>query len=264
MFCPKCGSRVRGLPPNSHCEQTRAQLSEGLRAGLVEECVTRTASTQTSRLSFLPGGTWFCPGCATVLEERDGRLSCPTCGACLNRFVHALVEFYVHPPVAHTNAGRSTDPLLRAALSGETEVARAISIHSPAMRSTRGASGESPAQLAIAAGHVGTAVALFRVESQSLPDDQDAADLLQRLMSEMSEAFACAGWLDDLEHLLWDVVNSTEKSTSVFSNLTQTARADLRWLAEQCHCWFRYGAEGPEPVNVESWRSLHELWRNAG
>jgi hypothetical protein len=132
------------------------------------------------------------------------------------------------------------------------------------MRSVRGASGESPAQLALAAGHVGTAVALLRAESLSVPDDQNPADLLEPLMSELSEAITCAGWLDDLEHVLWDVANSTERSISAFSKLTQTVRADLRWLAEQCHCWVRYGAEGPESVNIETWRTLHETWRSAG
>jgi hypothetical protein len=264
MFCPKCGSRIRGLPPNTHCEHTRADLSEALRAGLVEECITRTAGARDSRLSFTVGGTWFCPGCATVLEERDGRLSCPACGACLNRFVHDLVEFYVHPPIDRPNADSSINPLLRAALSGETEVARAIAMHSPSMRSARGASGESLAQLALAAGHVGTAVALLRSESLSAPDDHKPADLLEGLMSELSETISCAGWLDDLEHLLWDVANSTERSTSVFSKLTQTVRADLRWLAEQCHCWVRYGAKGPESVNIETWRTLHETWRSVG
>jgi len=263
MFCPKCGSRVRGLPPHSYCEQTRAGLSQALHVGLIQECIARVSSDPDSHLPYTVGGTWFCPGCATHLEERDGRLSCPTCGSCLNRFVHDLVEFYVHPSVSSSDLTSSNiNPLLRAAMSGETEVARAISDRAPAMRTARGANGESPAQLALAAGHIGTAVALFRNESSPLPDDP--LDLLQRLMSELSETITCAAWLDELEHVLWDVANSNEIAPSVFSELGQKQRDDLQWLSQLAQGWFRYGAHGPEFVDSDTWDVLHERRRNAG
>ena len=224
-----------------------------------------TGDDNRARLSFVVGGRWFCPGCASALVEHDGLLSCPTCGACVNRFVGSLVELYVHPAVPIETDSNAVNPLLRAAMYGATEVARSIWRHSPAMRSVRGANSESAAELALAAGHCATAVALFHVESSELPPGRDPAASLKRLMYELSEGIACAGWLTDLEHILWHVAHSADPIPERvdhpgFSELDQAARDDLPWLSDLCGGWFRYGEHGPELVSVAAWSVSHEVW----
>ena len=211
------------------------------------------------------GGRWYCPACAASLTEEHGRLECPACGCCLNRFVHELVEFYVHPPVSVAQGWPDLNPLIRAAMYGQTEVARAISKHSPAMRSALGANGESPAQLALAAGHIGTAVALFR--SDGIVSSQGAASLLEATMSELSEAIACAGWLDNLEHLLWHVSRSDSPLPENvdlwgFGRIAPPVGDDLRWLSDLSDGWFHVPDGKVEFIRIVDWLPLHDSWKS--
>lgn len=198
------------------------------------------------------------------MAEQDGLVACATCGSCINRFIHQLVEFYVHPNI-EPEPEPTPNALLRAALYGHTEVARAIWTKSPALRSARGANGESAAELALAAGHFGTAVGLFRAEALVLPEKRDPEALLGEVMSELSEAFACAGWLNDLEHYLWHLADGKEtlpKSVDYagFSSLPTTVREDLLWLSRLCGGWIRYGQCGPEFISAEAWSAEHQAW----
>lgn len=264
MYCPKCAARVRGIPPRSYCEATRAALPAQLHADLFNTCVVRTEKADAA-LGFLVGGTWFCPACASRMSERNSQLSCPTCGACLNRLVHDLVEVFVHPSTTERCEGSDIGPLLCAALAGETEVARAIWIHSPQMRSARGAAGESAAELALAAGHSATAVALLRSAGEPLPSTVEPRGLLERMMSEISEAIACAGWLENLEHLLWHVAHSTSVlpenlDPCGFRRLTSSTCEDLRWLARLSGGWYAFTDERPAFFPLPEWSVIHQRW----
>ena len=266
MYCPKCGSRVIGLPQSSACERTGATLSEMLYSELMTECVLRLEQLEHPPLRFQVGGTWYCPGCACLMIERDGDLSCSACGCRLNRFIHSLIEFYIHPPVSLTPAQGGPNALLRAAMYGQREVARAIWHNSPDLRSTRGANGESPVALALAAGHFGTAVALLRAESPEALACRDPAAILEGAMSELSDEVACAGWLKDLEHLLWHVAHSAEVlpdsiDYSGFSDLPPLVREDLAWLSIMCGGWVHYGEGGTEFLPASAWEIEHARWR---
>jgi hypothetical protein len=225
-------------------------------AGLAER-IARTASLDDPPFQFVVGGTWYCPACASAMREEAGVLSCPSCGLHLNRFVHALVEVYVHPNVAPYKHP-SLNPLLRAALYGHTEVARAIAIHSPAMCAARGANNDSPARLALAAGHVCTAVALLRTTNEGPPNP---SQLLENCMSELSQSMACAGWLSDIEHVLWHVTHSNESLPDQidpfgFGHIPDPARADLRWLSDICQGWI----QDRRFVSVVDWLPIHAEW----
>lgn len=264
MFCPRCTSPIRRDSQSAYCEATRAGLSASLYEGLLQRCVARTADSEDSRLSFVVGGRWFCPGCTASLREEQGRLECPACGCCLNRFVRDLVEFYVHPPFSAIQGPPELNPLIRAAMYGETEVARAISRHSPAMRAALGANGESPAQLALAAGHIGTAVALLRSDGIAPPQ---AASLLEASMSELSETIACAAWLDNLEHLLWHVSRSDSPLPEHvdlwgFGHIVRPVGDDLRWLSDLSGGWFHFPNEKVEFIPIADWLPLHDSWKS--
>lgn len=55
------------------------------------------------------------------------------------------------------------------------------------------------------------------------------ADLLRRLMSEISEEYWCAGWLIDLERVLWDAVTGKRVNICSPEEIEQ-----LKYLSEKC------------------------------
>ena len=81
------------------------------------------------------------------------------------------------------------------------------------------------------------------------------ADLLRKLMSEISEEYWCAGWLGGLEHVLWDVV--TGKRTDI---CTPEEIEQLKYLSEKCGGWIVWDKEGicERFVSMEEWLRLYE------
>lgn len=128
MFCPRCRSLIESSPAGARCRASGAELSTSLYQGLVEACVVRGTAGDV-RLSVTVGGIWFCPGCANGIVERDGRLTCPSCGTCLNRLVFALVDMFVHPPpLAGTGVTMGLEFALRLQGATRTGQDRAITL----------------------------------------------------------------------------------------------------------------------------------------
>jgi hypothetical protein len=75
-------------------------LSKHLADGLFEVYVKETRSASTRALSFGVGGTWFCPGCACRLSEREDTVICDRCGHSLNEFIYELVELHRHRKIS--------------------------------------------------------------------------------------------------------------------------------------------------------------------
>jgi hypothetical protein len=264
MYCPRCASRIVSFGPTARCQKTNAPLSTRLHADLLAFCVARTSLEQPGPLSFKVGGTWFCPGCGAPMREDNGYLLCDYCGAYLNRFVHSLVEFFVHPVVLLSQP-IAPNPLLTTAMFGDTEVARAICARRPDLRATTGESGHTPAELAFAAGHVTTAVALARCGSVTGPLFPSPARLLVDFMRELSESASCAAWLDDLEYVLWSGVTRHKVLPQTLdpfgvSSLPRAVAEDLAWLSERASGWIHNGERGPEWVTLDAWHTLHASW----
>lgn len=264
VYCPKCAARIVGFPEPPHCEDTKSPLPAALYQSLTAYCVARTEEQGTDALSFQVGGRWYCPGCSAQIHERSGQLSCDYCGCSINRFVHSLVEHFIHPP-ERSQRHSVSNPLLKAAMYGYTEVARAISLRRPELRSSLSDTGHTPSELALAAGHIGTSVALARCgrpPGRLLPNP---THLLINLMRELSEASACANWLVDLEHLLWKSAarhQGLPEAQDPFglSRLPNTVAEDLAWLSDLADGWVHWTVRGPEWLSIQEWTQQHEAW----
>ena len=82
---------------------------------------------------------------------------------------------------------------------------------------------------------------------------EDGAALgLLGLMTGLSEAYFCAGWLDELEYRLWRA-----KPNQPFGAGEITARQAelLRLLSEESHGWWIWADGEPTFVSLDWWRA---------
>jgi hypothetical protein len=78
------------------CERGRMPTSLDLARRLREYTATATTPRGTSSRSQL-GGTWFCPACASRLEELQHCFTCSNCNRHLDKFViYVLIELHPH------------------------------------------------------------------------------------------------------------------------------------------------------------------------
>jgi rubredoxin len=95
MYCPVCGDELAVVTGTLTCVRGDMPLSDDLSAGLTEAFALKVRPTQR-RLSFIPGGNWYCPVCGVGMIATDGSVTCPSCGGLLNDFVYPLIEFHPH------------------------------------------------------------------------------------------------------------------------------------------------------------------------
>lgn len=84
---------------------------------------------------------------------------------------------------------------------------------------------------------------------------------LAREMSEISEQAFCAGWMDELEYRLWEIViGGPRKYGQIVLTDKQVAR--LRDLADKLHgwVWFNDESEVEEFVERDRWQNLYAQW----
>lgn len=86
---------------------------------------------------------------------------------------------------------------------------------------------------------------------------------LAREMSEISEQAFCAGWMEGLEHFLWEIVNGgPRKYGRIVVSDPQIAR--LRALSDRVRGWVWFNGEAEEElVDLERWQRLHAQWVRA-
>jgi len=96
-------------------------------------------------------------------------------------------------------------------------------------------------------------------------NDDESLDwrALAREMSEISEQAFCAGWMDELEYRLWEIVQGGPRKYGqvVLSDAQVTHLRDLSnklrgWV------WFSDESEIEEFIGSERWQSLYEGWVN--
>ncbi len=87
-----------------------------------------------------------------------------------------------------------------------------------------------------------------------------AREVLLHRMQDYSEDYHCAGWLSDLEFLLWEKQTGEGKSPDV--QVRDKMRAELRVLAKVAGGWWVYeddtqpGQPGPVFVSMERWLQI--------
>lgn len=88
-----------------------------------------------------------------------------------------------------------------------------------------------------------------------MDEQKITADLLQKVMSEISEEHWCAGWMSSLEYILWDAVAGKRKDICSAEEIEQ-----LKYLSEKCGGWVIWDkqAKGERFVPMEEWLRLYE------
>lgn len=72
---------------------------------------------------------------------------------------------------------------------------------------------------------------------------------LRWFMSHLSEENWCAGWLIDLEHVLWDEISNPER-------ISNSDALRLASMAKACGCWCMF----EKTVSLEEWVTIHSDW----
>ena len=159
----------------------------------------------------------------------------------------------------------SLNPLQSAILSGDVEAARSAARADPTLLDSRTDVGTPIVSLARGTGSATMLVAMLRVANE-VPDSIAARKLLNDVMREISHAAACAGWLRDLEFLLWQLFDGGELTEEVdpwgVRALSAEERAELRWLSELAGGgWCFDDASGEVRfVGAAEWRGIHVAW----
>ena len=78
------------------CAKGNMELSEDLSAKLFAAFITLDAPKATKKLNLVFGGKWFCPRDASPMEEKNGFVTCQSCGRSLNEFLFTLIRGYPH------------------------------------------------------------------------------------------------------------------------------------------------------------------------
>jgi hypothetical protein len=90
-------------------------------------------------------------------------------------------------------------------------------------------------------------------------DEQSVtAGLLVKLMSAISEEYWCAGWMHNLEYMLWDVVRGKREDLCTPEEIEQ-----LKYLSGKCGGWIIWDeqAKGEKFVPIQDWLRLYEAKR---
>lgn len=153
--------------------------------------------------------------------------------------------------------------LMSAIYDRRLDEARAASDKHPDWLLQRTPNGEVPFEVAKALSYIDIAVTLLRRMPQDVPVDY--GNLLDQLMGDLSDHFACAGWLREIEFILWCLVSGDDLPVTDhygFSKLNQEDLADLRFLSERGHCWPMWVSDRGHVVLVglTEWTALYRQW----
>ncbi|HTH49686.1 MAG TPA: hypothetical protein VMB21_19390 [Candidatus Limnocylindria bacterium] len=112
-----------------------------------------------------------------------------------------------------------------------------------------------------------------------MTEEQTAiATVLAAAISSYSEDVYCAGWLDDIEHQLWETIAArkpdayecavqklhaaAKKPRPSFGKPSAEFLSGLKLLAERFQVWVVY-QEVETAIHLQDWLSLHEEWHES-
>lgn len=89
---------------------------------------------------------------------------------------------------------------------------------------------------------------------------------LVNTMSNLSEEYICAGWLNGCEFHIWKLANKPGKwgSGSWSVDITEEIASTLLELSKQCGGWPAWNEEkeGVELVPIDNWIERFEIWKS--
>ena len=88
-----------------------------------------------------------------------------------------------------------------------------------------------------------------------MDEQKITAGLLVKIMSAISEECWCAGWMHNLEYMLWDAVTGRRKNLCSPEEIEQ-----LKYLSEKCGGWIIWDEQAKDEtfIPMQDWLQLYE------
>ncbi len=92
-----------------------------------------------------------------------------------------------------------------------------------------------------------------------MDEQKTTAGLLRKVMSGISEEYWCAGWMHNLEYMLWDAVIGKREGICSPEEIEQ-----LKYLSGKCSGWIIWDEEAKDErfVPMQDWLRLYEAKRS--
>jgi hypothetical protein len=154
------------------------------------------------------------------------------------------------------------NPLVKAIINSDIAAVRQIATTNKVLLTTKTDNDEYPIELAKKKGIHRIEVAIARqIDYQSFYTQAQLQKLLLNYISELSEEYYCASWLDSIEFQLWDLLQQQYEDIIKIDfwrkRVDKEELEDMRFLAEATNCWGIWDEE-PEaiPIPLEQWISI--------
>lgn len=157
-----------------------------------------------------------------------------------------------------------TSPLIQAILDGKIDVVRNLIKNNPEMLEIRSEIGSLPYEIAVDKGLADQRTALLRANAPGSESFEEYSELLIHYLGNISHDYACAGWLVDIEFIIWKIAFTNEllsDTTFRFNEIDEETKEDLRFLSQKVKGWAVWSDEDKEPVIV-SFDKWNEIWEN--
>jgi hypothetical protein len=154
--------------------------------------------------------------------------------------------------------------LTDAILDGDIVRARVLIGERPELLKARSATGTLPLDLARRKGIAELEATLLVAGAQGDVPSRSPEDLLVSVLHELSDAHAAAGWLGELEFLVWAGVIGDDAIEDPYnlSRLPRELASDLQALARKAGGWPAWREpDGAALVTMETWLHQYNAWR---
>ncbi len=156
--------------------------------------------------------------------------------------------------------------LIQAILDGQINKVRDLIKNHPEMLGMRSETGNLPYQISINKGLANQQTALLRANAPDSEKFEDYSELLIHYLSDISENYACASWLADVEFTVWKIVFANELVSPDcygFHEMDEETKEDLRFLSQKANGWIAWSDEDAEPllVSIEQWKLMWEEYQ---
>lgn len=154
-----------------------------------------------------------------------------------------------------------TSPLIQAVLDGRIDVVRDLIKNHPEMLSIRSESGRFPYEVAVKKGLANQQTALLRAEAPGSENFAEFSSLLIHYLSDISYDYGCAGWLGNIEFVIWQIVFTDDPYSDEvvrWDMIDEETKKDLRFLCQKAKGWAAWSEVEHDSVFVplEKWEKI--------
>lgn len=159
------------------------------------------------------------------------------------------------------------NPLVKAIIDSDIAAVRQIATIDKTLLITKTDNDEYPVELAKKKGIHRIEVAIARqIDYQNFYTQSQLQRLLLNYISELSEEYYCAGWLDSIEFQLWDLLQQNYEDIIKVDfwrkRVDKEELQDMRFLAQTTNCWAIWDEEKEEmTIPLDQWIPKYESWK---